>query len=233
MLMDSKDIYFGDWQRMFIGEVPASFFIELVIRGAVVYLILMLSMRAMGKRMSSQLSRTEMAALVSLAAAVGVPLMAPDRGILPAIVIAFVLVMVERLVARFAAKSELFERVAQGNVGLLVSDQVIRVNELKKVGISREQVFAQLRGKGVLNLGAVKRLYMEANGTFTLVKNEEPQPGLSVVPLIDRDLAAEFRQEEMSVCGYCGHPEKTVTNHVTICPVCEKKEWLNAVSDVD
>lgn len=229
--MESQDIHFGDWQRLFVGEVPASFFIELVIRAAVVYLILMVSMRAMGKRMSSQLSRTEMAALVSLAAAVGVPLMAPDRGILPAIVIAIVLVMVERLVARGAAKNEKFERLAQGNAGLLISDQVIQVGELQKVGLSREQLFAQLRANGVLHLGAVRRLYMEANGAFTLVKHEDAKPGLSVIPVIDSDLAGELQADALMVCAYCGHGETEAHDRQTMCPVCQKTKWLNAVSD--
>jgi len=81
--MKPEEIHLKDWLRILIGEEPISFLLELIIRAAVVYLVLMLSMRLMGKRMSSQLSRNELATLVSLAAAVGVPMMAPDRGLLP------------------------------------------------------------------------------------------------------------------------------------------------------
>src|SRR4051794_17099270 len=77
--MKPEKIHPDDWLRILVGEVPATYFIELIIRAAVVYLILMVSMRLMGKRMSSQLSRNELAALVSLAAAVGIPMMSPDR----------------------------------------------------------------------------------------------------------------------------------------------------------
>jgi hypothetical protein len=86
--MKKEDIHLGDWQRMFFGEVPGGFYWEVVLRIAVIYLILMVSMRLMGKRTASQLSRNEMIALVSLSAAIGVPLQAPDRGILAAVIIA-------------------------------------------------------------------------------------------------------------------------------------------------
>lgn len=80
--MQPQDIHFSDWQRILFGEVPITYLFELLIRAIAVYFILMVSIRAMGKRMSSQLSRNELAALVSLAAAVGIPMMAPERGVL-------------------------------------------------------------------------------------------------------------------------------------------------------
>jgi len=94
--MKPEEIKFGDWMRVFVGEVPASFYLEIIIRMAVVYALLIVSMRLLGKRMASQLTRNELAAMVSLAAAIGVPILAPDRGILPAIIIAIVVIAVTR-----------------------------------------------------------------------------------------------------------------------------------------
>src|SRR3982750_2212248 len=127
--MQQQDIRLNDWMRILIGEVPSSFFIELFIRAFIVYLILMISMRAMGKRMSSQLGRNELAALVSLAAAVGIPMMAPDRGILPAVVIAFILIAVQRMIARRAAGNEKFENFSQGRVSSLINDGILDMKE--------------------------------------------------------------------------------------------------------
>src|SRR3954471_12365738 len=75
--MDAQKIRPNDWHRILSGQEPVAFYLEIVLRVAVVYLILMLAMRLLGKRMSSQLSRTELAVVVSLAAAVGVPLLSP------------------------------------------------------------------------------------------------------------------------------------------------------------
>lgn len=39
-----------------------------------------------------------------------------------------------------------------------------------------------LRSGGMIHLGHVKRLYMEANGFFTLIEATAPKPGLSILP---------------------------------------------------
>ena len=61
--MESFEIKLTDLERIFSGEVPASFFLEIIFRTAFVYLILIISMRLMGKRMSSTLQRNELAAI--------------------------------------------------------------------------------------------------------------------------------------------------------------------------
>lgn len=229
--MKPEEIQLNDWLRILVGDVPGTFFIELFIRAVVVYLILMGAMRLMGKRMSSQLSRNELAALVSLAAAVGIPMMAPDRGVLPAVVIAFVLIAVERIIAKRGFRNEKFERFSQGDIGTLVSDGVINMNELKRVSLSHERVLAQLRSQQVVQLGTVSRFYIEANGTFTLMSRHESFPGLSVLPPWDTDLRNCFEEVDVKVCMQCGYPQKPPFNEKMDCPNCRKKKWIPAVRE--
>jgi uncharacterized membrane protein YcaP (DUF421 family) len=168
--MKKEEIHITDWLRILVGDVPAAFYIELVLRAAIIYLLLMLAMRFMGKRMSGLLSRNELVAMVSLAAAIGTPLTSPDRGILPAVIIAIVVVYIERWISARAFRDEKFERYAIGQLDILVDDAVIDLEVLKKVRISRERLMAELRGSGIKQLGSVKRFYMEASGFFTLIE---------------------------------------------------------------
>src|SRR5579875_3720720 len=117
--MDPQDIHLGDLTRILIGEVPGSFFIEAFIRTVIIYAILMIAMRVMGKRMSARISRNELVATVSLAAAIGIPLQSPDRGIIPAIVIAIVVVSLERLASSYAVSHPKAEKRLHGNINTL------------------------------------------------------------------------------------------------------------------
>lgn len=173
--------------RILFGDLPAEFYIELLIRVIFVFLLLIFSMRAMGKRMSAQMSRNEMAALVSLAAAIGLPIQSPDRGILPAIVVAGVVIMVQRSVAYFAYKNQKVEKFAQGNISTLIKDSVIDKKEMLKVRLTHDRLMAQLRSQGIKHLGEVKRLYLEVNGSFTLVKERNVRQGLTVLPDFDQE----------------------------------------------
>ena len=187
-------------------------------------------MRLLGKRMSSQLGRNDLAAMVTLAAAIGVPLQAPDRGLLPAIVIALVVVYMGRFIAAKAFKNQAFEKFSQDNLDMLVVDSIMDLGTMKKVRISRERLVAQLRSNGIKQLGEVKRLYIEANGSFTLIPEEHPNPGLSIIPRWDDDFNQRFKKhEDIMVCQTCGIVQKKPFDPKMTCPNCKDCAWTNAV----
>ncbi|GAB3339059.1 DUF421 domain-containing protein [Larkinella ripae] len=228
--MEKDAIHLYDWQRILVGEVPLLFYLEILIRAAAVYLILVSSMRLMGRRMSSQLSRNEMAATISLAAAIGVPILDPSRGILPAVIIALVVIFVQRLISYWASKNEHFEGVSQDIASTLVENSVMQLTNMKGSGISRELLFAQLRSKGMAHLGSVKRLYMEANGAFTLIEQSESQPGLSILPEWDAEfLAQQNYPADQLVCYHCGNPLPANAQKNATCPNCGEQRWVPAI----
>jgi uncharacterized membrane protein YcaP (DUF421 family) len=230
--MKPEDIKLSDFHRILIGEIPASFFIELIFRALIVYTLLIVSMRLMGKRMSAQISRNEMAAVVSLAAAVGIPLMNPDRGILPPFVITFVIVIFTNYISKRTAKDEKFESFTQDDYGVLVMDGVLNLSVMERTRVTRERLFAQLRMLNKTHLGAIKRLYFEANGMFSLVDEPNPGPGLSILPDdIDPEFSAKkLKMTDAFVCRRCGKlAEGMVASTRTKCPKCKSIDWVHAV----
>jgi uncharacterized membrane protein YcaP (DUF421 family) len=226
--MKPEEIKLWDWQRLFLGEVPAVFMLEIVLRMASVYIILMISMRILGKRMSSQLSRNDLAALVSLAAAIGVPILAPDKGILSAVVIAIVVVSISKMTARWSAKNQKVEAFTQGTLDVLVQDCVMQVKTMTRTRISKERVMAELRSEKITHLGEVKRLFIEANGTFTLIKENPPRPGLAVIPESDTGFLNQLPRSTMRVCRNCGNPNPADDQEM-ICDNCQKAAWVSAI----
>ncbi|WP_345953419.1 YetF domain-containing protein [Mucilaginibacter sp. PAMB04168] len=228
--MNSQEFKLTDWTRILVGDVPAGFYIELVIRAAFFYLLLMVCMRLLGKRMSSQLGRVELAAMVTLAAGIGVPLQAPDRGLLPALVIGIVVVYIGRWVAGKAFNNQKFEQFTNGNIDVVVKDSVMDLKTMKKVRLTRERLVAQLRSSGIKHLGKVKRLYIEANGAFTLIQEANAKPGLSIIPRWDEDFNKRFKKhDEILVCQTCGLTQNKPFDEKAECPNCHDCKWTNAV----
>lgn len=143
--MKPNEIHLTDWVRIFVGDVPGSFYLEVIFRTAVVYAILTISMRLMGKRMASQLSRTEMIAMVALAASIGIPIMAPDRGVIPGIISAAVIVVIERILSWIASKNEKAEFLFEGGLEILIEDSVLQLDAMLHCRVTRERLLAQLR----------------------------------------------------------------------------------------
>src|SRR5947209_3414361 len=165
--MKPDEIKLSDWGRILFGEVPPSFFIEVIIRTVIVFFLLIISMRLFGRRMAAQINRIEMVALFTLAAAIGVPLQAPDRGLLPAIIIAIIVFVVGRAIADLAFRNQRFEATAEDKLTVLANDGVFDMKKILQTRLTTERLFAQLRSEGVRHLGEVKRLYVEANGGFS------------------------------------------------------------------
>lgn len=220
-----------DYPRLLMGDTPWSFLLEVAIRMTVLYLVLLTGLRLMGKRMAGQLSRTEQAALVSLAAAVGLPILSPDRGLVAPLLIAAILVLMQRLVVHWAARHPGVEHTLQANVITLVADGVLKLDAMEHAVLSHERLYAQLRGESLEHLGQVRRLYMEANGTFSLVEVEEnPPPGLSLVPGWDE----EFRKLQPAAsgrfaCCNCGWVAEAPQAPATACPKCGANKYEPAV----
>src|SRR5579872_433246 len=130
--MQAWEIHWNDWARIFFGNVPPDFFIEVLIRVVFIYLLVIFCIRLMGKRMASQLSRNELVAIASLAASIGIPIQTPDRGLLPALLVALIVVAAQRVVAGRLSYNELFERRTQGSISVLADDCCLDVKEMRR-----------------------------------------------------------------------------------------------------
>lgn len=230
--MKPEDFHLFEPLRFFLGDVPWSFLLETLLRGVFFYGLLLLSMRLMGKRMGAQLSRNEMAALVSLAAAIGVPIQAPDRGLVPPLVIAAIIVLGQRFIAARTLKSKKFEQISQDDIAILVEDGCLNLDKMEEVVLPQERLFAKLRSESIRQLGQVKRLYMEANGDFTLLLQEPARPGLTLIP----DWDVEYLQEQpkadaIYACQRCGHLQHSSREPAHACCRCQHQRWSRAVTE--
>jgi uncharacterized membrane protein YcaP (DUF421 family) len=235
--MKPDEIHWNDWIRIIFGEVPPYFYIELFVRAVLVYLLLLTAMRLLGKRMAAQLSRLDMAAMVALASSIGVSMLSPINGLLPPLIVTVLIVGITRLLSLLSVKKEKFEVAIQGKLDTLIANGVLQIKTMEKVRVTRERLFAQLRSKQIEHLGRVDRVYMEADGEFSLLLREKAEPGLSVLPDWDEEFIRSAVQEaDKIVCAECGaeKPGKSGGSADSEdCKNCGSKKWVKAVLSKD
>jgi uncharacterized membrane protein YcaP (DUF421 family) len=227
--MKKEDIHLDDLKRIFIGQAPLEFMLEVIIRTAIIYLLLLVVMRLLGKRMNAQLSVTEMAVMITMGAIIAVPAQIPERGILPSLVVLLCVLALQRGLSWWSFRQRGAEVTLQGDVDLLVKDGVIQLDKLQEARVSHQQLFGQIRAHDLVHLGQVKRLYLEGGGHFSIFKNKHPKPGLSTLPEKDAKLHDEEpRADSLSACLYCGYVVKP-TATMQPCPNCDHNAWTYAV----
>ena len=174
--------------------------------------------------------------MTALASAIGVPMLSIDRGLLPAVIIAIVTIIIHRIIVSISFKNEKFERFSQGSILPLVEDGTMQYDLMQRGRITRERLFAQMRSENIMHLGAVKRFYLEPNGTFALIKNESPKPGLMVLPEADDEfIAKKLKTTDQIICHNCAMPSPTDvkdTKSNVECKNCHHHEWTSAVMAV-
>jgi len=226
--MKKEEIHLWDLKRIFFGQAPPEFLLEVLIRSLIIYISVIIIARLLGKRMNGQLSILEKAVMVLMGAILAVPMQQPDKGLLQGIVLLLGILLLLRGINWLAFKNKRLERVIHGGTALLVKDGELQLEALHKAKVSKQQLFSIIRSKEVYQLGKIKRLYMEPYGLFSLYEEKGSKPGLSVLPPKDEDLSENLEETTAQACCNCGRVEKAPTATGS-CPRCGNAEWTTAV----
>jgi uncharacterized membrane protein YcaP (DUF421 family) len=229
--MKKEEIHLDDWQRILLGQAPLEFLLEAALRTLVVYLVLLATMRLLGKRMNGQLSVSELSVMIMLGGIVSVPMQIPDRGILQGALVLVCILGLFRFINWLAFRSRTIERLTRGDLRIVVTDGMLDLSAMADTKLSREQLFANLRAAKMQHLGQLKRVYLESNGEFSIYPQTPPRPGLSILP--DKDDAihhAEPAADGQRACERCGYTQPAPAGAPPQCPRCGHHYWAPAVS---
>ncbi|WP_245872764.1 YetF domain-containing protein [Deinococcus planocerae] len=224
-----------DLGRMFLGDVPPLFLLEIVFRTGVIFLWLVFLLRVTGKRGLAQLSPLELAIVIALGSAAGDPMFYPEVPLLHAMLVLALVVGFQRLLAFLVVRSERVETFVEGTPVELVRGGVMGREALGRAGLSREDLFERLRAQGVRQLGEVQRAYFEQDGNLSVFLHGEGAPaGLPVVPPWDleppRRLPVGERYAGEVACTGCG-TLLTPEGPLPPCPGCGCDTWTPATTD--
>lgn len=171
-----------DLVRMWLGEAPPLFYLEILVRTFVVYLYTLLLIRWVGGRGVAQLSMVEFLLVIALGSAVGDSLFYPEVPLLHALAVITLVVLINKGLDLLILHCMPAKTAIDGSPVALVQDGRILPEGLKRRQIGPLEAMQLLRIEGVRNLGQVDCAYMEASGAISVFLREKPLPGLPLVP---------------------------------------------------
>lgn len=147
-----------------------------VIRTVIVYLVLTLCVRLMGKRQLGQLQPAEFVFSILISNIIAMPIEDPERPMLPAIASVLLLAALEVIVSGVTMKSGRIRRLTEGKPALIVDDGRLCVENMKKLRFTVDDVQEALRKKDVFDLSAVAYAVAETDGTLSVLLKAANQP---------------------------------------------------------
>jgi len=219
-----------DFKQILLGSEDWSFLLETVLRTSIMFVIIILGLRLLGKRGVKQLSVFELVVIIGLGSAAGDPMFYKDVGIIPAIVVFTMIISLYSIITYFIGKSKKFEQLVEGQPICLIDEGVFCIDDFKKESLGEDEFFAELRLKGVSHLGQIEKAIEEISGEISVFYYEDKdiKYGLPIMPGSLEKAVTTITKNTYYSCTFCGYTQECDSGTQSNCRVCGKAEWVES-----
>ena len=148
-----------------------------VLRAGVIYLLVMVLVRASGKRAVGQFTPFDLILLILIGNAVQNGINGGDNSLTGALIMATTLIALNYLVAFMTSRSARVERVVEGVPVVLARNGRLFEAVLRRELVSRDDFQESLRMNGLDDVADVELALLETNGTISVVPRENGNAG--------------------------------------------------------
>ena len=174
-----------DWMRIVVGEQPPAYLLEVALKCVLIFLLLMLVMRMLGKRGQSNLSPMQQMLLIALGSAAGDALLYPTVALLYAAIVLFGVTGLTMGLDWLSERSRWVRNRVESHPRLLVRDGVVDHDALRRERTSEHELHAALRVHGARSVSQVQYAILEVSGEISVfLSNREAQGDDLLAPII-------------------------------------------------
>lgn len=145
-------------------------------RTIIIYIVLLLTMRLMGKRQIGELQSSELVITLLLSELAVVPITNSSIPLLHAILPIFLLLSLEVLTSFALTKSNFLKKLLYGAPIVLIKDGEINIKALSDNRIEIDELMAELRQNNAPDISSVKYAILEDNGKLSVFLKAEKSP---------------------------------------------------------
>lgn len=143
------------------------------IRTVLLYAVIIFAVRMMGKRQISELQTSELVVTLLISNIASIPMQDTDQSMLSGLIPILVLLVCEIVISFFMLKKASFRRLICGKPIVVINDGKIDQEQMRRLRMSTEDLYEQLRQKDVFNIEDISFAVMETNGNLSVLKKPE------------------------------------------------------------
>ncbi len=140
-----------------------------IIRTIIIYLIIVLVLRLMGKRQVGQLQPFELVVILMISELAAIPTQDTGIPLLAGLFPVLVLLLLGLTISQVSLKSEKARAIICGTPTILISKGIILEDELRKLRYNLSDLLEQLRVKDIPNITDVEYAILETNGQLSVI----------------------------------------------------------------
>ncbi|CAA9892456.1 conserved membrane hypothetical protein [Candidatus Methylobacter favarea] len=158
-----------DWEGMFMFSASP---LEIIIRGTVVYWFLFLVFRFVVRRDVGSVGIADVLVLVIVADAAQNAMAGQYKSISEGCILVSTIVFWNFLLDWLSYRYPKLGRLAQSGILCLVKDGKMLRKNMRKEMVTEEELMSKVRQQGLEDLSQVRDVYMEGDGTISVIKRE-------------------------------------------------------------
>ena len=144
-------------------------------RAFILYILIIICMRVMGKRQLGELQPTELVITILLSEIAAIPMQDNALPLGNSIVAVLHLVALEVINSVVVLKVPGMRSLLQGNSLVIIRDGVIDQKQMKRLRFTMDDLFDQLRQKDVFDISDVRYAIVETNGQLSVMLKPEKE----------------------------------------------------------
>ncbi|TDQ54175.1 DUF421 domain-containing protein [Actinorugispora endophytica] len=158
-----------DWNAILLPSAPT---LELVVRGSITFLSLMLLLRLVGQREAGGLGITDLLVVVLVTDAAGAGMTGDSNTVADGLVLTVTMLFWSVALDAAAYCWPGFARVVKARPRPLIRDGRLNRRVMRREFMSEQEVLSQLRLHGISDPASVARAYLEPNGMVSIIPGE-------------------------------------------------------------
>jgi uncharacterized membrane protein YcaP (DUF421 family) len=221
-------------EPLLIGEQEWKFLPEIMFRTLIMFIIVLISLRTLGKRGVKQLSVFELVVIIGLGSAAGDPMFYKEVGLLSAFIVFLVIVIAYKTTAYFVNKYKKVEELLEGKCTCLIENGRFAIDNFEKEDLAQDEFFSELRQKGISHLGQVSLAIIETSGSVSVFyyADNDVKYGLPILPALFCQKQKNISRRDYYACSFCGYTALLNVGGHQECKECHKAEWVKARNEI-
>lgn len=143
--------------------------IKVVLYTIFMYFYLIFIIRIMGKREVGSLSIFDLAVYFTISDLITIAILDHTISIFISIISVAVLCFLQILIAKITLKNKKIRDVVDGKKSIIINDGIIDFNEMKKQRYTIDDLYSQIREKGLDSVTLIKWAILENNGKLSII----------------------------------------------------------------
>lgn len=147
-----------------------------IIRTIILFTVVVIGLRLMGKRQVGQLQPYELVVVIMLSALAAIPMGNVDIPIVYGLVPILTLVLIHVLLSYISLKSEQARGIICGTPSVLIENGKIVEKEMVRLRYNINELTEQLRAKNIPNIADVEFAILETSGQLSVIPKSQKRP---------------------------------------------------------